>query len=609
FSLRVDGVPVRTLEGEAPRFRDIEHHLEFEYSITDPPNSATLEMILEVTNTGTEDSGVIEALFPLDVVFPVAGPRCTLRHVLGDLNSEQSFAPVHEDLPNGMAAPFVIAPVGGRSSDEQMPYFNLNTGNCGVLIAIGWAGQWEARFQRVDEGHVRVTCGQQDFRVRLKPGERVRTPRIVLQFWESDDPVRGNNLFRQWMLAHNLPRRNGELVLAPICGSVVHEEPDGSYEPAHINVMQPLAQRGFEVFWSDMDPQQWYPIGFPDGTGTWEPDPVKYPNGLKPIGEAAHAAGLQYLLWFEPERVVRGTRIEQEHPEWVTYLSDSKNKNGLFRFDIAEAREWLTNYIDQQISAANLDWIRWDFNMRPLEYWRQVDTPERQGMTEMRHVEGLYAMWQELMRRHPGLVVDICASGGRRLDFETLKYGLPLWHSDRQCFGPDPEADQVQNGGLFPWIPLHGCGNFGVEPSYLFRSGMTTGNILVLDTYALIQGADPQTEEAIRKTIAIYKKLRPYMLGDFYELFPHSAAKDAWYGYQFHRDDLGSGLAVIYRREQCPEKTICTLRGLALDSKYRIFYEDSLETGELDTSKGMAIEVSIPTTPGAIFIYYRKAAK
>ncbi|MBI2435075.1 MAG: hypothetical protein HYV26_19640, partial [Candidatus Hydrogenedentes bacterium] len=145
FSLRVDGVPVRTLEGEAPRFRDIEHHLEFEYSITDPPNSASLEMILEVTNTDTEDSGVIEALFPLDVVFPVAGPRCTLRHVLGDLNSDQSFAPVDEDLPNGMTAPFVIAPVGGRSSDEQMPYFNLNTGNCGVLIAIGWAGQWEAR--------------------------------------------------------------------------------------------------------------------------------------------------------------------------------------------------------------------------------------------------------------------------------------------------------------------------------------------------------------------------------------------------------------------------------------------------------------------------------
>ena len=69
-----------------------------------------------------------------------------------------------------------------------------------------------------------------------------------------------------------------------------------------------------------MDPQQWYPGGFPHGTGTWEPDLEKYPRGLRPIGEAAHAAGLEYLLWFEPERVAPGTRIEEVHPE----LTESK---------------------------------------------------------------------------------------------------------------------------------------------------------------------------------------------------------------------------------------------------------------------------------------------
>ncbi len=41
-------------------------------------------------------------------------------------------------------------------------------------------------------------------------------------------------------------------------------------------------------------------------------------------------------------------------------------------------------------------------------------------MTEIRYVEGHYAMWDELRARHPGLWIDNCASGGRRIDLETL---------------------------------------------------------------------------------------------------------------------------------------------------------------------------------------------
>ena len=39
-------------------------------------------------------------------------------------------------------------------------------------------------------------------------------------------------------------------------------------------------------------------------------------------------------------------------------------------------------------------------------------------------------MWDELRRRHPGLWIDNCASGGRRIDLETLTRSLPLWPSD-----------------------------------------------------------------------------------------------------------------------------------------------------------------------------------
>lgn len=580
---------------QALTIEDVKTGLKFTYTTVLYKSQAAVEVMLTVTNTGNEDSPLLEQIRPLDCLFPASAWPCTVHHMLGDWNSERSFLPLADKLEPEKNKSLTIAPNGGRSSDEQMPFFNAQWQGGGVVMAIGWAGQWEAFFQCEADQKMRIQAGQQLTRMRLHPGETIRTPRILIQFWLGDEDIRACNLFRQWMLECNLPRRDGKLVLAPICGSVSETAPDGSYEEPHIRVMKPLAERGIEVFWSDMDPQQWYPIGFPEGTGTWEPDPAKYPRGLKPIGEAADAAGLQYLLWFEPERVAPGTRIDKEHPEWVS----KHGSQYLFRLDFPEARKWLTDYIDVQITEAGLEWIRWDFNLRPLSHWQGNDTPERQGITEIRHVEGLYAMWEDLMRRHPGLIVDICASGGRRLDFETMRYGLPLWHSDLQCFGPNPMANQLQNGGLNRWVPLHGCGLFGLEPSYDFRSGMTSGNIFCLNAYGL------ESEEGVRKSVALYKEIRPFMLGDFYPLFPHLAEESVWYGYQFHRPDLNAGYALVFRRKDAPYPDgELNLQGVDDSRRYRVTCEGQNQPVECSGSDLHAFKVSIPTRGSSILVRY-----
>jgi len=584
--------------------------IEHELTYTDPGSGLVVrcdvieyrdfpavEWLLQFRNAGSHRAPIIEHIEPLDLEIAASNQeRFTLHHSLGDSNSADSFAPVDEPLaPGGRVT---LAPTGGRSSDGCLPFFNLQRRGGGVVIAIGWSGQWQADFRRGDRA-VQVECGMQATHLRLDPGETIRTPRILLLFWQGGDSLRGNNLLRQVLLAHYLPRRNGQLVLPPICGSVAEVDPDGSYEGPHMRVMPILGARGIEVFWSDMDPQQWYPKGFPEGTGTWEPDPVKYPRGLKPIGDAAHAAGLGYLLWFEPERVHFGTRIDREHPQWV--MKRDQEWSQLFRLHDPEARKWLTDYIDAQVTAAQLDWVRWDFNLEPLGFWRRNDAPDREGMTEIQHIEGLYAMWDELRARHPGLVVDICASGGRRIDLETLMRGLPLWHSDLQCSGPHPVADQLQNGGLNRWLPLHGCGAFDYEPSYLFRSAMTAGNILATNTSA------PDTAEAVKRTVAAYHKARPYMLGDFYPLFAHQASEQAWYGYQFHRPDLDAGIALLFRREKCPEPvTRIRLKGIDPQADYEITCEDQ-GAKRIEPGRSLeALRVEVPSAPGSLLLYYQK---
>ncbi|MCL5098610.1 MAG: alpha-galactosidase [Candidatus Omnitrophica bacterium] len=590
-----------------------------------------VEWVVHIQNASETNSALFDQIEPLDLQLTnPPGGKFVLHYALGDSNHPtNSFAPIDQELisaPSTISDPsahdegagsadkntggstdLTLTPNGGRSSDGYLPFFNLECPTGGMLAAIGWSGQWAARFQTLENHNLRVLAGMQKTHLRLYPGESIRTPRILLVFWDGRNSLRGNNLFRQILLAHYLPRRNGRVVPAPICASVTEVDSDGSYEGPHVRVMPILAARDIEVFWSDMDPQQWYPGGFPNGTGTWEPDLKKYPHGLKPIGDAAHAAGLGYLLWFEPERVAPGTRIDQVHPEWV--MKSPGGGSGLFRLQNPRARAWLTDYIDTQISAARLDWVRWDFNIEPLGFWRRNDAPDRQGMTEIRYIEGLYAMWDELRSRHPGLIIDNCASGGRRIDLETCRRSLPLWHSDMQCFGPNPAAEQLQNGGLNRWIPFHGCANFGYEPSYAFRSAMTAGNILVAgNAQGRLSTADPDTAGLVMRTVAAYQRARPFMRGDFYPLFPHQANPEAWYGYQFHRPDLEAGMAIVFRREKCMDESHkIFLKEIDQDTMFDVEFQGDGRRVRLRGSDLSALSVEIPSCPGSIIIYYRKS--
>lgn len=571
-------------------------------------DAPAVDWLLRFENGGGEDSPVLERIHPLDAAIERPGRSAIALHrSLGDSNSKDSFRPVED--PIGPETRIVLAPSGGRSSDPHMPFFNLDWGAGGVAIAIGWSGQWEAEFAGAGARGVRVRAGLQRARLRLRPGESIRTPRILAVFWEGSDAIRGNHLLRRILLERYAPRRGGKLVLAPICASVNEVDPDGSYEGPHVRVMEPLARRGIEVFWSDMDPQQWYPGGFPEGTGTWEADRAKYPRGLAPVGDAARAAGLEYLLWFEPERVHFGTAIDREHPAWV--MKPEGEWSQLFALHVPEARAWLTELISRHVVEAKLRWIRWDFNIEPLGFWRRADAPDREGMTEIQYVEGLYAMWDELLARHPGLAIDLCASGGRRLDWESLSRAVPLWHSDRQCFGPDPAADQVQNAGLWRWLPMHGCGVFGLEPSYAFRSGMTTGNILcVAGEKGRLSTAEPETEAAVVRTVAAYRALRPYMVGDFTPLAPHDASEEVWFAYQFHRPDWEAGMAMAFRRKECAEASRrLKLRGLDPGARYRVRDFDSGALAEASgrdlMEEGALVEIS--ERPGAAILVYERS--
>jgi alpha-galactosidase len=302
-------------------------------------------------------------------------------------------------------------------------------------------------------------------------------------------------------------------------------------------------------------------------TGTWEIDREKYPEGFRPFSDWCRAHGMQFLLWFEPERVGSPMSwLATMRREWL--LPGTNTTVGdIFDLGNPAARTWLIDHLDRMIKTEGIDWYREDMNGGgPLPAWRNHDGPDRQGITENLYVQGHLQLWDELRRRNPGLRIDSCASGGRRNDLETMRRAVPLLRSDFQFPDTQPgvvEGNQCHTHALSSWLPFQGSGCYVYDP-YAFRS-------FYLPSFGmggLSAGNTPFQQQAYREC----GQIAPAMLsGDYYPLTPYSLAADTWIAWQFDRPDTGDGCVQAFRRPDAASPTLTVrLRGLDESRSYRV---------------------------------------
>jgi alpha-galactosidase len=217
-------------------------------------------------------------------------------------------------------------------------------------------------------------------------------------------------------------------------------------------------------------------------------------------------------------------------------------------------------------------------------------------MSEIRHIEGLYAYWDSLLIRFPKLLIDNCASGGRRLDIETTSRSAPLWRTDYH-YG-EPNGYQCHTYGLNFYLPIHGTGPTSAD-NYNFRSGLSAAMNTVLCCRPI---AD------IQKTIRDYKELRPYFYGDYYPLTTtdNYTSDEVWLAYQMDRPEYGDGIIVAFRRDKSPDTSIkVRLSGLQDKQQYELQYVD---TGEKTVKTGSelkaGLDLAIPNQRESLMIKY-----
>lgn len=570
-------------------------------------NFPAIEWVAHFKNGGAKDSPLIENIQALDSAFtlPAAKSAPTLHWASGGVHTFDDFAPHATELKIG--SPFSLDEVEARSSGEVLPFFNLEGSGSGVVLAIGWTGAWAAKFEALDGGAVRATAGMRKTSLVLRPGEEIRTPRILTLFYRGDR-WRGQNLLRRFILAHHRPLKNGKPLIAPI----TYGNWGGTHADVHLSNIQDLIRERVPVdyYWIDAG---WYGKPEPEelptwatNVGDWRVKPCLHPEGFKKLSDVLRKDGRELMLWFEPERVHKDTPWHKEHPDWVLGIG---GEDFLMNLGNPEARAFVTDFISGRVAEYGLGCYRQDFNMDPAPYWQKNDAPDRQGMSEIRHIEGLYAFWDGLLARDPNLIIDNCASGGRRIDLETIGRATPFWRTD----GPrDPIAHQCHTYGLLAWVPFSATSQDVAGDTYEFRSSMCSSLCINWEH----SGDGPQSPfrkdfpwDWARKTLKEYLSIRDNYYGDYYPLTPYSQARDVWMAYQLDRPEVGQGLVVALRRpDSSNESSRLVLHGLQPAATYTLTDLDSAKTVRLNGAELMSsgLPVAIAAQPGSALITYAK---
>ncbi len=413
-------------------------------------------------------------------------------------------------------------------------------------------GQWTAAFQRDGGRNLQLVAGQELTHFTLWPGEEIRTPLIVLLCYRGDW-IRSQNLWRRWMMAHSMPRAGGRLPQPQLLASSSrqYDEMINANETNQIGFIDRYLEEGIRLdyWWMDAGWYVHHGGGWPK-VGTWDVDTNRFPHGLRAVSDHAHKLGLKTLLWFEPERVAAGTWLAENRPDWVL----GGHLGGLLNLGNDEARTWLIEHVDALLTSQGIGLYRQDFNMDPLKHWRSADAEDRQGITEIRHVTGYLAYWDELRRRHPQMLIDSCASGGRRNDLESMRRAVPLWRSD---YAYEAVGHQCMTYGLSLWLPFHGTGTVATRNAPYYGSGPTP-----VEPYAfwsnvapsLALGLDVRIRDldypALRRLIEQWRLIAPSFYGDFYPLTPWTRDDTAWMAWQFDQPEAATGAVKVFRRHR-----------------------------------------------------------
>jgi alpha-galactosidase len=477
----------------------------------------------------------------------------------------------------------VIGSRRGHTGHQHLPWVALDTDATeehGEVYgcALGWSGSWRICVAQLPDARVQITggSGHDDSGLLMLDTDETHVTPVFAGLWSDGGFGGASRAWHAYQRTYVVPGADRD---RPVLFN--------SWEATGFDIAQEqqreLAERaaamGVELFVVD---DGWFGARTSDraGLGDWTPNPDRFPGGLKPLADHVHALGMQFGIWVEPEMVNPDSDLYRAHPDWVQFQPGRRRTE--FRNQLVlnlardDVREYLWEQLHGLLSAAPVDYVKWDFNRCFTDAGWPGDPYPQRLWTD--HVHGLYGLLDRLRAAHPHVAFESCSGGGGRIDLGILSRTDQVWTSDNT----DPLDRLAVQHGFSQIHPARVMAAWVTDsPNTMLNGRVSSLRFRFVSAMAGVLGVGGDltrwTGEELaeaREWVALYKEIRPVVQrGDLYRLRPPDGGLSA---VQYVLGDETVVLACLQAQHHGEPVPALRLRGLDSTASY-----ECRESGEV----------------------------
>ena len=519
---------------------------------------------------------------------PLLSKNCTLLSLHGENKNE-----CNELVePLGFGTKLLSTQEGNRTALTTHSSFMLSVEgglneDSGNVIAgtLSWIGNFAIEFvnsalpQRPTMILAGINPDASDYTLAGKAS--LKTPEFVLTYSNKGKGQASRSL-HYWARHHHI-----------LDGTVLREILLNSWEGVHFDTTQAnmeslatdIAALGGEMFVMD---DGWFGDKYPrdndvTSLGDWMVCRKKLPEGIGSLVKMVHSKGIKFGIWIEPEMVNVQSELYEKHPDWVLRHPSIEPQPGrgggqlLLDMTNPKVQDFVFGVVDDLMREnPDIDYIKWDNNMSMFNASSQYLPIELQSNLSVDFNLALIKTLERIRAAHPKVIIQLCASGGTRLNYGFMPYFQEVWTSDMT----DPVHRLKMQWGALDFFPsnilaAHVCSHnnkytqrhtpvkFRFDVASMCRLGIE----MVPATFT------PAEREYAKRAIAEYKKIRPTVQqGDLYKLISPLEGSREYAALNYVEPDKSKAVVMIYRLLYTfgmPHRII-RLQGLDPERNYRI---------------------------------------
>ena len=540
------------------------------------------------------------------------------------------------DSWQGFSSTYAI-PEPGRPR-EMIPYLLVDEPNGdrrGWYVGIEFSGRTRIALQRAAaslQGEAGLDPNPGPYRTRVPPGGAFETPGIFVGAFRGGPDDAGNILHRWVRAVLNNPRTLADpsypLLVNNSWGSGMAVD-----ETLAHRMIEQSSQLGLEMFHLD--------AGWFRDVGDWRANLAKFPHGIASVADFAHQHGLKFGLWLDWTQAGtsgEATALNVHDPairDWLIadppdgWKHSEPFKGITIDLGVPAAKLWAQRELERVVGDYRLDMLEHDGYL-VAQGSSRADHPaappdpaslrisensgflwvEGSNSTDVSYyaTRAYYEIYEQLRRRHPNLLLEICNDGGRMIDFGSAAHGDYFSVTDTY----DPLANRrafydasyvLPPAMLESYVasyPAARIENF----RYVLRSGMLGWFSLMLDASQWTA----QQRQAAQREFALYKKaLRPLIReADLYHVANRPDGVH-WDGMEYYSPRTRRGVLYAFRGSAADRPTHqFRLAGLKSSAHYRLTFEDNPAadreaTGESLMYRGVDVRLALPLSSDLIF--------